>query len=83
MQINTIKTYERDAGISKQSETLTMLNNITYSPNLNNNSLFEGKEFASRVNYKKVMGNSTNFTGAFKFYNDDKKPSGAKHQIMI
>ena len=60
-----------------------MLNNITYSPNLNNNSPFEGKEFASRVNYKKVMGNSTNFTGAFKFYNDDKKPSGAKHQIMI
>ena len=73
MQINTIKTYERDAGISKQSETLTMLNNITYSPNLNNNSLFEGKEFASRVNYKKVMGNSTNFTGAFKSYNDDKQ----------
>ena len=50
-----------------------MLNNITYSPNLNNNSLFEGKEFASRVNYKKVMGNSTNFTGAFKSYNDDKQ----------
>ena len=50
-----------------------MLNNITYSPNLNNNSLFEGKEFASRVNYKKVMGNSTNFTGPFKFYNDHKK----------
>ena len=50
-----------------------MLNNITYSPNLNNDSLFEGKEFASRVNYKKVMGNSTNFTGAFKFYNDNKK----------
>ena len=50
-----------------------MLNNITYSPNLNNNSLFEGKEFASRVNYKKVMGNSTNFTGPFKFYNDNKK----------
>ena len=49
------------------------LNNIAYSPNLNNNSLFEGKEFASRVNYKKVMGNSTNFTGAFKLYNDDKK----------
>ena len=73
MQINTIKTYERDAGISKQSETLTMLNNITYSPNLNNNSLFEGKEFASRVNYKKVMGNSTNFTGAFKSNNDDKQ----------
>ena len=73
MQINTIKTYERDAGISKQSETLTMLNNITYSPNLNNNSLFEGEEFASRVNYKKVMGNSTNFTGAFKSYNDDKQ----------
>ena len=73
MQINTIKTYERDAGISKQSETLTMLNNITYSPNLNNNSLFEGKEFASRVNYKKVMGNSTNFTGAFKSNNDNKK----------
>lgn len=73
MQINTIKTYERDAGISKQSETLTMLNNITYSPNLNNDSLFEGKEFASRVNYKKVMGNSTNFTGAFKSYNDDKQ----------
>ena len=76
MQINTIKrikTYERDAGIPKQSETLTMLNNITYSPNLNNNSLFEGKEFASRVNYKKVMGNSTNFTGAFKSYNDDKQ----------
>jgi len=48
-----------------------MLNNITYSPNLNNNSLFEGKEFASRVNYKKVMGNSTNFTGAFKSNNDD------------
>ena len=69
MQINTIKTYERDAGISKQSETLTMLNNITYSPNLNNDSLFEG----SRVNYKKVMGNSTNFTGPFKFYNDNKK----------
>lgn len=79
MQINTIKTYERDAGISKQSETLTMLNNITYSPNLNNDSLFEG----SRVNYKKVMGNSTNFTGPFKFYNDNKKPFGAKHQIMI
>ena len=73
MQINTIKTYERDAGISKQSETLTMLNNITYSPNLNNDSLFEGKEFASRVNYKKVMGNSTNFTGAFKSNNDDKQ----------
>ena len=73
MQINTIKTYERDAGISKQSETLTMLNNITYSPNLNNNSLFEGKEFASRVNYKKVMGNSTNFTGAFKSNNDNKQ----------
>ena len=76
MQINTIKrikTYERDAGIPKQSETLAMLNNITYSPNLNNNSLFEGKEFASRVNYKKVMGNSTNFTGAFKSNNDDKK----------
>jgi hypothetical protein len=76
MQINTIKrikTYERDAGIPKQSETLAMLNNITYSPNLNNNSLFEGKEFASRVNYKKVMGNSTNFTGAFKSYNDDKQ----------
>ena len=73
MQINTIKTYERDAGISKQSETLTMINNITYSPNLNNDSLFEGKEFASRVNYKKVMGNSTNFTGPFKFYNDNKK----------
>ena len=76
MQINTIKrikTYERDAGIPKQSETLTMLNNIAYSPNLNNNSLFEGKEFASRVNYKKVMGNSTNFTGAFKSYNDDKQ----------
>ena len=73
MQINTIKTYERDAGISKQSETLTMLNNITYSPNLNNNSLFEGEEFASRVNYKKVMGNSTNFTGAFKSNNDDKQ----------
>ena len=73
MQINTIKTYERDAGISKQSETLTMLNNITYSPNLNNDSLFEGKEFASRVNYKKVMGNSTNFTGAFKSNNDNKK----------
>ena len=50
-----------------------MLNNITYSPNLNNDSLFEGKEFASRVNYKKVMGNSTNFTGAFKSNNDDKK----------
>ena len=50
-----------------------MLNNITYSPNLNNNSLFEGKEFTSRVNYKKVMGNSTNFTGAFKSYNDDKQ----------
>ena len=50
-----------------------MLNNITYSPNLNNNSLFEGKEFASRVNYKKVMGNSTNFTGAFKSNNDNKK----------
>ena len=50
-----------------------MLNNITYSPNLNNNSLFEGKEFASRVNYKKVMGNSTNFTGAFKSYNDNKQ----------
>ena len=50
-----------------------MLNNITYSPNLNNNSLFEGKAFASRVNYKKVMGNSTNFTGAFKSYNDDKQ----------
>ena len=50
-----------------------MLNNITYSPNLNNNSLFEGKEFASRVNYKKVMGNSTNFTGAFKSNNDDQK----------
>ena len=50
-----------------------MLNNITYSPNLNNNSLFEGEEFASRVNYKKVMGNSTNFTGPFKFYNDNKK----------
>ena len=50
-----------------------MLNNIAYSPNLNNNSLFEGKEFASRVNYKKVMGNSTNFTGPFKFYNDNKK----------
>ena len=50
-----------------------MLNNITYSPNLNNDSLFEGKEFASRVNYKKVMGNSTNFTGAFKSYNDDKQ----------
>ena len=50
-----------------------MLNNIAYSPNLNNNSLFEGKEFASRVNYKKVMGNSTNFTGAFKSYNDDKQ----------
>ncbi|WP_242040019.1 hypothetical protein [Campylobacter concisus] len=50
-----------------------MLNNITYSPNLNNNSLFEGEEFASRVNYKKVMGNSTNFTGAFKSYNDDKQ----------
>ena len=50
-----------------------MLNNITYSPNLNNNSLFEGKEFASRVNYKKVMGNSTNFTGAFKSNNDDKQ----------
>ena len=50
-----------------------MLNNITYSPNLNNNSLFEGKEFASRVNYKKVMGNSTNFTGPFKFYNDNKQ----------
>ena len=46
-----------------------MLNNITYSPNLNNDSLFEG----SRVNYKKVMGNSTNFTGPFKFYNDHKK----------
>lgn len=46
-----------------------MLNNITYSPNLNNDSLFEG----SRVNYKKVMGNSTNFTGPFKFYNDNKK----------
>ena len=76
MQINTIKrikTYERDAGIPKQSETLAMLNNITYSPNLNNNSLFEGKEFASRVNYKKVMGNSTNFTEAFKSYNDDKQ----------
>ena len=73
MQINTIKTYERDAGIPKQSETLAMLNNITYSPNLNNNSLFEGEEFASRVNYKKVMGNSTNFTGAFKSYNDDKQ----------
>ena len=76
MQINTIKrikTYERDAGIPKQSETLAMLNNITYSPNLNNNSLFEGKEFASRVNYKKVMGNSTNFTGAFKSNNDDKQ----------
>ena len=76
MQINTIKrikTYERDAGIPKQSETLAMLNNIAYSPNLNNNSLFEGKEFASRVNYKKVMGNSTNFTGAFKSYNDDKQ----------
>ena len=50
-----------------------MLNNITYSPNLNSNSLFEGEEFASRVNYKKVMGNSTNFTGAFKSYNDDKQ----------
>ena len=50
-----------------------MLNNIAYSPNLNNDSLFEGKEFASRVNYKKVMGNSTNFTGAFKSYNDDKQ----------
>ena len=50
-----------------------MLNNITYSPNLNNDSLFEGKEFASRVNYKKVMGNSTNFTGAFKSNNDDKQ----------
>ena len=50
-----------------------MLNNITYSPNLNNDSLFEGKEFASRVNYKKVMGNSTNFTGAFKSYNDNKQ----------
>ena len=50
-----------------------MLNNITYSPNLNNNSLFEGEEFASRVNYKKVMGNSTNFTGAFKSNNDDKQ----------
>ena len=50
-----------------------MLNNIAYSPNLNNNSLFEGEEFASRVNYKKVMGNSTNFTGAFKSYNDDKQ----------
>ena len=50
-----------------------MLNNITYSPNLNNDSLFEGKEFASRVNYKKVMGNSTNFTGAFKSNNDNKK----------
>ena len=50
-----------------------MLNNIAYSPNLNNNSLFEGKEFASRVNYKKVMGNSTNFTGAFKSNNDDKQ----------
>ena len=50
-----------------------MLNNITYSPNLNNNSLFEGEEFASRVNYKKVMGNSTNFTGAFKSNNDNKK----------
>ena len=50
-----------------------MINNIAYSPNLNNNSLFEGKEFASRVNYKKVMGNSTNFTGAFKSYNDDKQ----------
>ena len=50
-----------------------MLNNITYSQNLNNNSLFEGKEFASRVNYKKVMGNSTNFTGAFKSNNDDKQ----------
>ena len=76
MQINTIKrikTYERDAGIPKQSETLAMLNNITYSPNLNNNSLFEGKEFASRVNYKKVMGNSTNFTGAFKSNNDNKQ----------
>ena len=69
MQINTIKTYERDARISKQSEVLIMLNNITYSPNLNNDSLFEG----SRVNYKKVMGNSTNFTGPFKFYNDNKK----------
>lgn len=50
-----------------------MLNNITYSPNLNNNSLFEGEEFASRVNYKKVMGNNTNFTGAFKSNNDDKQ----------
>ena len=50
-----------------------MLNNITYSPNLNNDSLFEGKEFASRVNYKKVMGNGTNFTGAFKSNNDDKQ----------
>ena len=50
-----------------------MLNNIAYSPNLNNNSLFEGEEFASRVNYKKVMGNSTNFTGAFKSNNDDKQ----------
>ena len=50
-----------------------MLNNITYSPNFNNDSLFEGKEFASRVNYKKVMGNSTNFTGAFKSNNDNKK----------
>ena len=50
-----------------------MLNNITYSPNLNNNSLFEGEEFASRVNYKKVMGNSTNFTGAFKSNNDNKQ----------
>ena len=50
-----------------------MLNNITYSPNLNNDSLFEGKEFASRVNYKKVMGNSTNFTGAFKSNNDNKQ----------
>jgi len=60
-----------------------MLNNITYSPNLNNNSLFEGKEFASRVNYKKVMGNSTNFTGAFKPTMMINKPSGAKRQIMI
>ena len=50
-----------------------MLNNIAYSPNLNNDSLFEGKEFASRVNYKKVMGNSTNFTGAFKSNNDGKQ----------
>ena len=50
-----------------------MLNDITYSPNLNNDSLFEGKEFASRVNYKKVMGNSINFTGAFKSNNDNKK----------